>query len=169
MSRESSMSERHSIMDARHVFYNLVLSLWVGGISVFTFLVTPVIFSSFERDMAGRIVGKLFPAYFACVLVLSLFAFILLLMLRPLFSKFSYKLSLALVVCAVIINLFVAFKLHPEIRQVKKEVHSFETPADDSPLRKRFGRLHAVSAVLNLLLLADGITLLVLSTALKKR
>jgi hypothetical protein len=156
-------------MNARHVFYNLVLSLWVGGISIFTFLVTPVVFSSFERDMAGKIVGKLFPGYFAYVLVLSVFAFILLLMLRPLFSKFSYKLSLGLVVCALIINLFVAFKLHPEIRQVKQDIHSFETLSDDSPIRKRFGRLHAVSAVLNLLLLADGITLLVLSTVVNKQ
>ena len=152
----------------QHICYNLVLSLWVGGISIFTFFITPVIFSSFERDMAGKIVGKLFPGYFAYALVLSVVAFVLLLLLRSLFSKFSFKLSLVLVVCAIIINLFVAFKLHPEIRHVKQEIHSFETLSDDSPLRKTFGRLHAVSALLNILVLADGITLLVLSTVLKK-
>ena len=152
-----------------HVCYNLVLSLWVGGISIFTFIVTPVIFRSFERDMAGKIVGKLFPGYFAYTLALSILAFILLLIMRSLFSKFSFNLSLGLVIFAVLINLFVAFKLHPEIRQVKQEIHSFETLADDSPLRKTFGRLHAVSASLNLLLLADGITLLVLSTVLKRQ
>jgi uncharacterized membrane protein len=51
--------------------YNLVLSLWIGGMSVFTFIVTPAIFKSFGRDMAGEIVGKLFPGYFLSVLILS--------------------------------------------------------------------------------------------------
>jgi len=44
--------------------YNLVLALWVGGISIFTFIVTPAIFRSYGRDQAGEIVGKLFPGYF---------------------------------------------------------------------------------------------------------
>jgi hypothetical protein len=35
-------------------------------------------------------------------------------------------------------------------------------------MRKRFAKLHAVSAVLNLLLLADGITLLAVAPLLKK-
>ncbi len=152
-----------------HVCYNLVLSLWVGGISIFTFLVTPAIFSSFERNMAGKIVGKLFPGYFAYTLLLSILAFILILIVRSQFSKFTLKLSIILVVCAVIINLFVAFWLHPEIRKIKQEIHSFETITEDHPLRKVFGRFHAVSASLNLLLLADGITLLVISTGLKRK
>jgi uncharacterized membrane protein len=56
--------------------YNLILSLWVGGIAIFTFIVTPAIFRSFGRDEAGAIVGKLFPGYFTYVLVLTLLAFI---------------------------------------------------------------------------------------------
>lgn len=152
-----------------HVLYNLILALWVGGISIFTFIATPVIFRSFERDMAGKIVGKLFPGYFAYNLALSVLAVILLLILRSQFTISRFKLSMAFVIIAVVINLFVAFWLHPEITKVKQEIHSFETSADVSAVRKVFGRLHAVSASLNLLLLADGITLLVLSTLLKKQ
>ena len=58
-------------------FYNLALALWVGGIITFTFIVTPAIFKSFGRDMAGEIVGKLFPGYFLYNLVLAALAFIL--------------------------------------------------------------------------------------------
>jgi len=47
--------------------------------------------------------------------------------------------------------------------QVKQQVASFEREAPDSPMRKEFRRLHAISAVLNLLVLADGAALLVLS------
>jgi len=149
--------------------YNLVLSLWVGGISVFTFIITPVIFRSFERDMAGKIVGKIFPGYFMYNLALSVLSLVLLVTVRPLPAKPGFKLSLILIACAVIINLFVVFKLHPEIEKLKQEVHSFEVQADDSSVRKKFRTLHAVSASLNLLLLADGVTLLFISSVLKKQ
>jgi len=152
-----------------NICYNLTLSLWVGGISIFTFVITPVIFRSFERDMAGKIVGKLFPGYFIYNLSLSVLSILLLVIIRPLLAKSGFKLSLILIACAVIINLFIAFKLHPDIVKVKQEVHSFDAPADNSPLRKEFRKLHAVSASLNLLLLADGLTLLVISTVLKKQ
>ncbi len=149
--------------------YNLVLSLWVGGISIFTFIITPVIFRSFERDIAGKIVGKIFPGYFMYNLALSVLSLVLLVTVRPLPAKSGFKLSLILIACAVVINLFMMFKLHPEIIRVKQEVHSFEVQADDSPARKKFRTLHAVSASLNLLLLADGITLLFISSVLKKQ
>ncbi len=152
-----------------HIFYNVVISLWVGGISIFTFIITPVIFRSFERDMAGKIVGKIFPGYFTYNIVLSILVLIFLLAIGPLFSKFSFKLSLVLVVSAVIINLFIAFKLHPEIKKVKQEIHSFQAPSEESSLRKTFGKLHGASASLNLLLLANGITLLILSSMIKKQ
>lgn len=147
--------------------YNLVLSLWIGGISIFTFIVTPAVFKSFDRDMAGKIVGKLFPGYFTYNTALSVFALALLLTMRSLFTKSGYRLSLILVICAVIVNFFIVFKLHPAAIKVKQEIHSFQTPDADSPLRKEFRKLHAVSASLNLLLLADGAALLVISV-LKK-
>ncbi len=149
--------------------YNLALSLWVGGISIFTFIITCVIFRSFERDMAGQIVGKLFPGYLMYNLALSVLSFLLLMTIRPLHAISKFKLSLILVACAVIVNLFVVFKLHPDIVKVKQGVHSFKADADDSPERKSFGKLHAISASLNLLLLADGITLLCISSILRKQ
>jgi len=150
-------------------FYYLVLSLWVGGISIFTFIITPVIFRSFERDMAGKIVGRLFPGYFMYNLALSVIALIMILITRLFPARSGIRLSLVLVACAIIINLFIVFKLHPEIIKLKQEIHSFEVQADDSPLRKEFRKLHAVSASLNLLLLADGVALLVISNVMKKQ
>jgi uncharacterized membrane protein len=150
-------------------FYSLVLSLWVGGISIFTFIITPVIFRSFERDTAGKIVGRLFPGYFMYNLALSVIALVLILIMRSFSVRSGLRVSLVLVVCAVIINLFIVFKLHPEIIKVKQGIHSFEVQPDDSPLRKEFRKLHAVSASLNLLLLADGVALLVISSVIKKQ
>lgn len=148
--------------------YNLVLALWVGGISIFTFIVTPVIFKSYGRDMAGEIVGKLFPGYFLYNLVLAASALVLFFIIAEDRSKTAYLLSLLLLTVALIVNAFIVFKLHPEAVKAKQAIASFDRVPPDAPERKRFATLHAVSAVLNLALLAEGVTLLIVSPLLKK-
>ena len=144
-----------------------MLALWVGGIAIFTFIITPAIFNSYSRDMAGEIVGRLFPGYFLYNLVLSILALILFFVLRSDIQK-GFRLSAFCLLIAVVVNTFVCFKLHPEIKTTKKEIHSFETVSNYDPLRVKFRRLHGISAVLNLLLLADGVTLLLVGTVRKK-
>lgn len=151
-----------------YFLYNLVLGLWIGGMAIFTFVLTPVIFRSYGRDTAGEIVGRLFPYYFPYNLALSIAALVLLLVFSVGRANLGYKLSIALVAAAIVVNVFVNFKLHPEARKVKQEIHSFEAVPPESPLRKRFSRLHGVSMALNLLVLADGVVLLLISSSLKK-
>ncbi len=148
--------------------YNLILSLWVGGITIFTFIITPVIFRSFDRDLAGSIVGKLFPWYFLYLLVLSALAFIVFFTIAGDQSRPAARLSFVLLIVALVINSYVAFKLHPDTVRVKQQIASFESESPDTPARKQFARLHAVSASLNFLLLADGIVLLIIGPALRK-
>ncbi len=148
--------------------YSLVLALWVGGISIFTFIVTPAIFKSYGRDQAGEIVGKLFPGYFVYTLVLTLLALFLFLLAARDGSLPAYRLSLSLLLLSLAVALFVAFWVHPTTVGVKRNVASFERESSDSPARKRFARLHALSASLNLLLLVDGIILIVVAPGLKK-
>jgi uncharacterized membrane protein len=143
--------------------YSVVLALWTGGMALFTFIVTPALFQSFSRDQAGEIVGKLFPGYFVYLLALSTLALVLFFLLGSDQASRSFRASLFLLVLGIIINAYVLFSLHPKTVEVKQQVASFERAAPDTPARKEFRRLHAVSAVLNLALLADGIVLLVLS------
>lgn len=151
------------------ILYDLTLSLWVGGMAIFTFIVTPAIFRSFDRDMAGRIVGALFNGYFFYNLALAVIALVLVLVVWPDRAQMAFKASLLLIAIAIAVNIYIAFKLHPDIVEVKRQIASFETTPKDSPLRKQFTRMHAVSAILNLLLLADGVTLLVIrATKLNK-
>jgi putative copper export protein len=147
--------------------YLIVLSLWVGGLSLFTFVITPVIFKSYPRDVAADIVGKLFPSYFVftlAVVVLALVFFVL---------SFRNKVSLwhgfvfGLIILTVIIALYANFRLYPEIKKVKQQVSSFETTSPDDPARVRFRGLHARSAILNLVMIADGLAVLVSSVGLK--
>ena len=148
--------------------YTLVLALWVGGMAIFTFVVTPMIFKSYPRDMAGEIVGKLFPGYFWYNLVLAAAALILFLIMANDQSRLPYQLSLICVTTALLINLFIVFKLHPDAVRIKQQVTSFERESPDSPSRTQFRKLHGISAVLNLILIAEGIALLVTGPLIKK-
>jgi uncharacterized membrane protein len=148
--------------------YNLTLALWVGGIALFTFMIAPAIFRSYGRDQAGEIVGRLFPGYFLYTLALAAAAFLLFFAMRPDWSSTATRFSLALLILAVVASTYTEFKLLPDTDRVKQQIASFEREPRDSPARKQFARLHAVSASLNLLLLADGVALLLLGPALKK-
>jgi hypothetical protein len=148
--------------------YNLILALWVGGMAIFTFVVTPAIFKSYGRDMASQIVGKLFPGYFLYTLVLAALAFILFFTVAGDQARPPARISFLLLIIAVVISASVAFKLYPDAVKLKQQVTSFEREAPDSPARKRFARLHAASMSLNLLLFADSVVLLLLGPALKK-
>ncbi len=148
--------------------YNLMLALWVGGIFIYTFLVTPVVFKSFGRDTASAIVDQLFPFYFPYILAivgLTLGFFILSDWKRNARPRFA----LASLVIAALIALSVNFGLYPEIRRTKQEISSFETTAVDLPARKQFRTLHGISMILNLVLLVDGITLIVIGSYSRKR
>lgn len=150
------------------VLYMLVLALWTGGMALFTFVVTPAIFRSYGRDMAGEIVGRLFPGYFSFCLAVSVCALLLVFLLGADRAARPFRASLLLLVAAVVVNAYLHFSLHPKAVAVKQQVASFERTAPDSPARQAFRRLHAVSAALNLALLADGVVLLALGRNLIK-
>ena len=149
-------------MKIGQILYNFILALWVGGIFIFTFLVTPIIFQSFSRDTAGQIVGKLFPYYFPYNLILSVLALVVFLLFIGIQGKNQNKITMILLIAALLINLFVTLKLYPDIKGVKQQIVTFETQSDESPLRNKSRKLHQVSAILNIILLIDGAVLLIL-------
>lgn len=140
-----------------------MLALWVGGIFIFTFLVTPVVFRSFMRDTASAVVDKLFPFYFPYLLAVTVLAFGFFLM-TGLKKQAMPKFTLVLLVIGILISLYVNIHLFPKVKKVKQEIASFETVSPDSPARKQFSKLHGISMVLNLALLADGAVLIVISS-----
>lgn len=141
--------------------YTAVLALWVGGITMFTFVVTPVIFRSYGRDQAGDIVGRLMPVYFRYNLVLVLAALALVFLFWWAWSPTPRRLTLVLLLAAALCQGYVTLRLYPQIVSVKKAVVSFEANSE-SFARQRFRSLHGLSMALNLAVLADGALLLVL-------
>lgn len=163
------LNKRKSVMKLLGFsLYTLTLALWVGGVTLFTFIATPVIFRSFGRDLAGEIVGKLFPGYFLYNFILVVLALALIFLFGCDRTMPAFRLSFLVLVAAIVVNGYIVFKLHPQMQQVKQEIASFEREPADSAARKKFRSLHGISAVLNLLHLAGGVTLLVVSPLLKK-
>ncbi len=140
------------------ILSRLAIALWVGGASLFTFILTPIIFTRFPRDQAGVIVGHLFPAYFRWGLACGALALITRLLLR---GKEGAAATVILVIMLCLTS-FQAFYIEPRAVALKKEIPSFESTPKDHPARKAFGKLHGISAVCNLTVIVGGIALVVL-------
>lgn len=141
------------------ILYRLAIACWVGGATLFTFVLTPTIFKSFNRDMAGGIVGSLFPGYFKWGLACGVVA------LATIFlsSAVKHKTIAAVIIAAMIaITSAQAFVIEPRAAALKKEIPSFVTTPKDDPLRIKFRKLHGVSAMSNLVVIVGGIALVVL-------
>ncbi|WP_298436475.1 DUF4149 domain-containing protein [Geobacter sp.] len=140
------------------VLCRLAIAFWVGGAALFTFLLTPIIFRVENRDAAGRIVGYLFPGYFRWGLACGAVALAALLVVRG--RHWIPAAGLLAVMLAV--TAFQAFHIEPRAAILKQQIPSFETTPRDHPLRREFSKLHGVSAVCNLSVIAGGVALVVL-------
>ncbi len=142
------------------IIYHLAITCWLGGTALFTFVLTPIIFKSYSRDMAGGIVGVLFPGYFRWGLACGTVALICLLLTRGRRAVVPGLLLTAMLA----ITATQAFIIEPKAAELKKEIPSFETTPTDHPLRVQFRKLHGVSAVANMSVIAAGIVLVILSS-----
>lgn len=144
-------------MSYSDMLYRLAVALWAGGNAIFTLLLTPILFKTENRDTAGRIVGNIFPAYFKTGLVCGLIAIIC-----RCIADSSSKSSIVILVVMLVLTSFQAFYIEPKAADVKKRIVSFETTCRDDSLRREFSRLHGVSAVCNLAVLAGGVALVLI-------
>jgi len=139
--------------------YRLAIACWVGGAALFTFVLTPTLFKSYSRDMAGEIVGVLFPGYFKWGLICGAVA------LATIFMSptAKHKMIAAIIILVMLaITAFQAFVIEPKAAALKKAIPSFESTPQDDPLRVQFRKLHGTSAVSNLAVIAGGIVLVIL-------
>jgi len=150
-------TDKELAMQIATLLYHLAITFWTGGVALFTFILTPALFTSLTRDQAGRIVGILFPGYFrwgvACggIALVARFGMCT--------STFIPQLLLILMLILVSIQ---TFSIEPRAAALKKEIPSFDTTPKDHPLRKKFSRLHGISASFNLAVLAGGIALVIM-------
>ena len=143
-----------------NVIYSLAISLWLGGAALFTFMLTPKLFAALSRDMAGMVVGLLFPGYFRWGLACGAVALLCRLVGR---GRFALP-SMAILAAMLILTATQAFVIEPRAAAIKEQIASFDTTPKDHPARVQFRKLHGLSMAANLAVIAGGVVLLVLSS-----
>jgi hypothetical protein len=141
----------------RHIL-RIAASFWVGGVAIFTFVLTPIIFKVNDRDTAGRIVGTLFPGYFKWGLACGAIGLFSILLAR---GKNSLTIIILLIVM-LSMTAFQAFYIEPRATELKRQIPSFISTPKDDPLRKEFSRLHGISAICNLTVFGSGVIIILM-------
>lgn len=138
--------------------YLSALTLWIGGMTFFTFIAAPSIFKVLPREAAGNVVADIFPKYYWQGLACGVIALMtsIALGMRTSWSRLLVVRVLLLGVMLIAV-LYSAFILQPKIQAVKAQVTSFESLAPTDPLRVEFGRLHGRSFAVNAAVLLVGI------------
>src|ERR1035437_9830670 len=111
------------------IIYRIAIAFWIGGVAIFTFVLTPIIFRSYERDVAGQIVGVLFPAYFRWNLACGLVGLATLLVFRGR----NFIATLVIILVMLSLSAFGAFYIEPKAAALKREIPSFATTPKDHP------------------------------------
>lgn len=142
------------------IAYSLAISCWLGGTTLFTFVLTPTLFSSYSRDIAGGIVGTLFPGYFRFGLICGAVALLCQLIRK---GRFAVA-SLGIIGIMLLLTAVQAFVIEPRAAMLKHSIASFDTTPKDDPYRAQFRKLHGISMAANLAVIAGGVMLIVLAT-----
>lgn len=140
--------------------YRLALALWVGGMSVFSFAVTPVIFRTQTRDAAGKIVAALFPVYFRFCLAVTAVALVARAASGRAFSGARQLAGTFLVVFCLAVVSYHAYGVAPRMEAIRESVVSLEQTSKEDPARQEFLRLHGISMILNLVVIVCGAVLI---------
>mgnify|MGYP006268161909 CR=1 FL=1 len=156
------------MMAVASALYRLALALWVGGIALFTFVVTPVIFRTHGRDAAGKIVGAIFPWYFRYGLMLAVVALLARGVAGEAFHGTRQWIGTLVLVTAILLSACQTYVIAPKMERVKQLVTPFESSPSGSPAREEFSRLHGISMALNLVVFLEGAVLLVACEALRR-
>lgn len=147
-------------MPVLNAVYTLALACWLGGATLFTFVLTPKLFAALSRDMAGMIVGLLFPGYFRWGLACGTVALLCKLVGR---GRFSLT-CIGILAAMLVLTATQAFVIEPRAAAIKGQIVSFDTTAKDDPARAQFRKLHGLSMATNLAVIAGGAVLLLLAS-----
>ena len=138
--------------------YLLSIVVWIGSIVFFSFLGAPSIFKVLPRETAGEVVGDIFPKYWMVGYAASLLALSTLL-IDSMSTHTSPFAEIAILVAMSLLSFYAGLVVGPKARDIKVEIKLAEASQVEF-LRRAFKRVHAVSAVLNMLVLCLGLVLI---------
>lgn len=159
---EESPGRRHLVM---RTLPGVAISVWLGAMAFFAFLVAPAAFRTLEREAAGRFVAAIFPRYYQAGVVLGVLA------LAGCLGRGLARggrgldwLAFGLVSLMVALTLYAWLVVLPAAHAAREAMRG----ADGGPTSQvalRFARLHRISGVLNGAVMLAGAAVLVMEVA----
>jgi len=152
------------IMIAQYI-HLLSICVWVGSMVFFSFIGAPAIFRTLDRKSAGDVVGVIFPKYYMTGYVCCTLA---LLSLGWMTAKTGLETPVmagfALLLVMGGVTFYSGGPLHGKVTAVKRLIREEKDESRLVPLKKEFGKLHGISAVMNIFTLALGLGLVFMAT-----
>ncbi len=150
------------------VLHLLSVSIWLGTVTFFSFVVAPTIFRTLPQQQAGDLVGALLPVYYWAGHILGAVALVSLLAAVGFSGGWTLHTGTmgALLVVMLAVNLYAGFVVQPKVHQAKAEMRAVASGPSTAPsllLKVAFNRLHARSVQLNAVVLVGGLFVLFLS------
>lgn len=138
------------------------LFVWIGGITFFSFIVTPTLFKQIPKEMVTKVLEALFPKYYFMGYFCGAVA-----LLTHLVGGFQiaggfswYVLKLAVLIGMVVLTYYAGLVVYPEVHRLKTEVLAQEGAEANPQLKADFDKMHRVSVLLNLAVLILGLVLI---------
>ncbi len=144
------------------VLYLLALVVWVGAIVFFSFCAAPSVFKVLEREKAGEVIGDIFPKYwllgYVCGVVGSLS-----LVLIGISGGGFYAGRFVLFVAMTALGFYSGLVVGKKAREIKADMYADKDDGEKERLRSAFKKIHAKSAILNMVILAFGLVIVYLT------
>jgi uncharacterized membrane protein len=142
------------------------VAVWLGAMGFFAFIAAPAAFTTLDREAAGRFVSAVFPRYYAVGLALGLVA---LFGLGVRWMGGGWRgldwLSAAGVLLMLALTLYAGAVVLPAAHTAREAARG---AGADPATAAGFARLHRLSGILNVIVMASGMLVLVLETVRRR-
>jgi uncharacterized membrane protein len=137
----------------------LTMVIWFGGMIFFSFIAAPSIFKILPKTTAGDLVGDIFPKYYLIGYIASL---ILLGTLIWLGQRNFKPIAVPLIIMAIMTGLtyYSGMVVGAKARAIKTELHETQDEVKKEKLAKSFKKIHGISMMLNVSIIALSIVYL---------
>lgn len=137
----------------------LSLTTWIGSMIFFSFFAAPSIFKVLSKELAGKVVGDIFPKYWMLGYICSITSLGTLLLLefqQKTFPSVKFSILLVMTLLAFCSGMIIGNKT----RDIKADINRTVEGSKKSELKDNFKKYHIISTGLNVLIIILGLVLL---------
>jgi Domain of unknown function (DUF4149) len=143
------------------VVFQLALALWIGALVTVSFLVAPAVFGAVPSEMAGTVMGRVFPLYYGFTVAVGALALMAASWLwRAGIGVRTWRLVVPMLVVMLGATSYAGGIVSPRARAIRPALH--HEPVD-AAVRAEFDGLHRRAVQLNGLVLLLGLASVVTS------